>query len=285
MTYCFRSPAKINLFLRILHKRNDGYHELASLFQAVNFFDHLAFSFSSEDKLTCNDPKLSCGIDNTIIRAIQLFRKKTGITHHFNVQLEKNIPQESGLGGGSSNCATTLFALNQICATKISQELLINWASEISADAPFFFSTGTAFCQGIGEKVQSLSPLPWLAQQKIFIVKPAEGLSTKTIFTHLDLEECSLENPHHLLENFLRNQPVFHNDLEGIAHKLCPALPSFKQELLKIGFDWLFMTGSGTAHIGLGENINIVPHLQKYFLSMEENISFSTVNRNIEKWY
>src|SRR5262249_13981075 len=103
------SPAKINLFLRILGKRPDGYHELASLFQAIDLADTIHFSLSDADHLTCTDPAIPVDRSNLIWKSVNLFRRKTGLNFHLKIHLEKKIPHQAGLGGGSSNAATTLW--------------------------------------------------------------------------------------------------------------------------------------------------------------------------------
>ncbi len=108
------SPAKINLFLRIMGKRPDGYHELASLFQAIGLGDTLTFTLTPQDSLTCSDPSLPCNDSNLIIKALHLFRRKTNLHIPVTIHLEKHIPTQAGLGGGSSNAATTLGALNTL---------------------------------------------------------------------------------------------------------------------------------------------------------------------------
>jgi 4-diphosphocytidyl-2-C-methyl-D-erythritol kinase len=135
----FFSPAKLNLFFRVLYKREDQYHEIASLFQAVSLGDFLSIEMSEEDVLSCNDLSLLCDRSNLIMKALDLFRKKTGIKIAVKVHLEKNIPLQSGLGGGSSNAATTLWGLNELCGRPASLRQLQNWSSEIGSDIPFFF--------------------------------------------------------------------------------------------------------------------------------------------------
>jgi 4-diphosphocytidyl-2-C-methyl-D-erythritol kinase len=274
MVFTFRSPAKINLFLRILRRREDGYHDLASLFQGISFYDWVHFASSDRDTLTCDDPQLSCGSDNFITRALSIFKKHTGIRDCFEIRLEKNIPPQAGLGGGSSNCATTLFALNQLCKTGVPESTLSEWARQISTDAAFFFSTGTAYFQGVGERIESLSPMQWLLQQKIYVIKPLEGLSTKEIYHQLVLQECSSQDPRELLEGFVQQRPCFHNDLEVVAYRICPSLQKLREKFCT-KFSHFFMTGSGTAHIGFSEKEHPDLSLPVY----------STVNRVIGDWY
>ena len=112
MSLILYSPAKINLFLRVVGRRSDGYHNLASYFQAVDLFDRLFFSLSDSDELVSTNPAIPCDSSNTILRAAEVYRRATGIQFGIKVHLEKHIPEQAGLGGGSSNGATALFAIN-----------------------------------------------------------------------------------------------------------------------------------------------------------------------------
>lgn len=246
----FFSPAKINLFLRVLKKREDGYHDLASLFQAISLGDYLTFTRAETDLLTCTDPSLSCDRSNLIWKAVDLFFRKTGLSFPLHIHLEKRIPVQSGLGGGSSNAATTLWALNQISGLKITVQELSNWSAEIGSDIPFFFSHGTAYCRGRGEVVDDLPPLHF--SLPFCIVKPQEGLATPLIFQHLKLEECSAQDPEKLLASWQSNHPIASNDLEIPSFRLLPSLQNLKQTLLSQGCYPVTMTGSGTAFVCFG---------------------------------
>lgn len=235
------SPAKINLFLRVLKKRADGYHELATLIQAIDLGDTLTLKQSIQDQLTCNDP-LVPNESNLVRKAIALFRRKTGCSFGVHAHLEKQIPMQAGLGGGSSNAATTLWGLNVLAGFPASNEELQTWSSEIGSDIPFFFSTGTAYCTGRGEKVRSLPLIPIEA----FIVKPPDGLSTPRVFQAFDLNETYSEDPEELLKGFQTHSPCYYNDLEKPAFKLLPTLKTYKDYLLE-GSQMAAMTGSGTA--------------------------------------
>ena len=239
------SPAKINLFLRVLGKRTDGYHELASLFQAIDLGDTLTLTLSQEDKLTCSNPTLPCDSSNLIAKALDLFRRKTGLRFRVAIHLEKKIPTHAGLGGGSSNAATTLWALNALHNFPYTEQELQIWSAAIGSDIPFFFSHGTAYCTGRGEKVRDL-PVPPLPP--FSIIKPSEGLPTPAIFKILQLHECSSEDPEKILADFYVGKPRYINDLEIPAFRLCPSLSEIKQT-----HSLAFMTGSGTAMVHQGE--------------------------------
>lgn len=237
------SPAKINLFLRILGKRPDGYHELASLFQAIDLGDTLTFTLSGQDSFTCSDPHIPCDQTNLVIKALHLFRRKTNLQTPISIHLEKKIPIQAGLGGGSSNAATTLWALNALHNHPFTEQELQNWSAEIGSDIPFFFSHGTAYCTGRGEQVRDLPPPPL---PPFTLIKPPEGLSTPAIYQDLQLLECSTTDPERLLADFYAGKPSYINDLEAPAFRISPSLFQIKKSL-----GAAFMTGSGSALVSL----------------------------------
>lgn len=251
------SPAKINLFLRVLGKRGDGYHELASLFQTVSLCDCLRFELCAKDELICSDPALPLDESNLILKAANRFRAYYGTPFGVRVYLEKMIPTCAGLGGGSSNAATTLWALNTLLAFPFSCAELMTLGAEIGSDVPFFFSLGTAYCRGRGEGVLNMPPVPSL--RAFDIVKPDQGLSTKAIYDALKMEECSTEDPDLLLKSFYSSSPIYVNDLEAPALRLCPILSELKHAL---GAEAVFMTGSGTALVSLGRG-SFIPVYRK----------------------
>jgi len=143
------SPAKINIFLRILRKREDGFHELASLFQAISLSDRLSLRSQSElakDSMECNMPGVPTDSSNLILKALDVFRKNTGTKEFFHVRLEKNVPMEAGLGGGSANAASALWAINELSGRPATNAQLAEYGAEFGSDISFFFSNGTAYC-------------------------------------------------------------------------------------------------------------------------------------------
>lgn len=239
------SPAKINLFLKVLGKRADGFHELSSLFQTVDLCDKLTFQTHHEDSLTCTDSSIPTDNTNLVSKAVILFRKKTGLNALFKIHIEKNIPSQAGLGGGSSNAATTLWALNEMTGKKVTTENLQIWSAEIGSDIPFFFSSGTAYCQGRGEKVTSISAMK---SKKLWIVKPQMGLSTPLVYK--TLEAPLWDGTEH---SWLNDRENYFNDLEKPAFQLNPKLKELKEFLLQKGFSTVLMSGSGSSFFCLGE--------------------------------
>jgi len=274
------SPAKINLFLKISGKRMDGYHELSSLLQTINLGDTIDFEPSSQDQqdiLTCSDPLLALDGTNLVIKAAQLFRRKTGVKLGLKIHLNKKIPVQAGLGGGSGNAATTLWAFNQIAGNIASEKELQNWSGEIGSDIPFFFSQGTAHCSGRGELVQSL---PDMSEEPCLIVKPQIGVSTPEAYKKLGLSSQTHlpSNPNFDLSSFFSHRRRFFNDLEKPVFEKSPQLKNLKEVLLECGFKTVLMAGSGSAFFCLGNGV--MPLLTNVFI-----FSSRFLNRKSLKWY
>lgn len=184
------SPSKINLFLRIVRRREDGFHDLASLFHVIDLGDDMKFAKSSSpnrDTLVCSDDTIPLDRNNLVIKALDLFRVKTRIQQYFWVELVKKVPHGAGLGGGSGNAATALWAANELCGRPATEEQLLEWSGDIGSDISVFFSEGAAYCTGRGEIVEDVEP-PLPLTTPILLVKPDVGLSTPQIFQALDLD-------------------------------------------------------------------------------------------------
>ncbi|MBS0584940.1 MAG: 4-(cytidine 5'-diphospho)-2-C-methyl-D-erythritol kinase [Verrucomicrobia bacterium] len=267
------SPAKLNLFFRVLSKRRDGYHEIASLFTAINFGDTLTISKSNKDSFTIlGMENLPTDAKNLVIKALILFRETVKDTDPVAITLSKKIPIESGLGGGSSNAATTLWALNELYGYPLSVEELISLASTIGSDVPFFLSNGLAYCQGRGEIIENIKEnisLPlWLIHR--------EGLcaSTPSVYKECEPSEVSREDPKVLLKRILEGDPLFVNDLEKAAFRLVPKLGEVKQALQGT-FEKVALTGSGSAFFGYGLKEN----------RRAEGIPVTMLKRSENSWY
>lgn len=232
----------------MLHKRPDGFHEIASLFQAISLGDFLTIApHEGSDLLTCNDPSIPIDSTNLVLRAAELFRQKTGQKGHFSFVLDKRIPIQAGLGGGSSNAATTLWGLNELLGTGVKLDQLIEWAAELGSDVPFFLSHGRAYCEGRGERMTFEMPVD---PQHLWIAKPRAGLSTPAVYQHVVIEKGP--DPLLALLSHRTSAPLFFNDLEEPAFQLAPQLKEVKNGLHGLGFDQVHMTGSGTAFFCIG---------------------------------
>lgn len=255
----FFSPAKLNLFFKVLGKRRDGYHEIESLFQAIDLYDVITVREAPEDDLSFIGETIPLGFDNIVFRALLLFRQKTGLKTKFTIFIEKNIPCQAGLGGGSSNAATILFAINRIAGNIASEEELQSWSSEIGSDIPFFFSHGRALCFGRGEIVKDVPNEPFSAT----IIKLKKGLSTESVY-----KNYKFSKPH---------EDEYFNDLEESAFSLFPELKEIKALLLNSGFKHVVMTGSGSSLFCVGEGC--LPKIDARFFRVR------AIAREKGRWY
>lgn len=266
------SPSKINLFLRILRRRDDGFHELASLFQAISLRDELSFALLGEDAeadvLECDAPGVPTDGRNLVLRALETYRRRTGVQRYFKVRLEKRVPAQAGLGGGSANAATALWGANVLCGRPASTEELADFGAEFGSDVSFFFAMGSAYCTGRGEVLREVDRL---MPQTLWLVKPREGLSTAAVFKELKVRDGG-EDPEELLsklQNELLNEcDAFVNDLEEPSFTLQPRLRDVKEALENSGFCRVLMSGSGTCFFCIGE-----PDLDHFGESFAEQFS------------
>uniref|UniRef100_A0ACD5VW50 Uncharacterized protein n=1 Tax=Avena sativa TaxID=4498 RepID=A0ACD5VW50_AVESA len=254
------SPCKINVFLRITGKRPDGFHDLASLFHVVSLGDTIKFSLSpskSKDRLSTNVAGVPVDESNLIIKALELYRKKTGTDKHFWIHLDKKVPTGAGLGGGSSNAATALWAANQFSGGIASEKDLQEWSGEIGSDIPFFFSRGAAYCTGRGEIVQDIPDLLPINLPMV-LIKPPQACSTAEVYKRLRLDQTSQADPLALLKEITQNgisQDVCINDLEPPAFEVLRSLKMLKKRIIASNrgdYSAVFMSGSGSTIVGIG---------------------------------
>ena len=171
------APAKINLSLKILGQRNDGFHEVDTLIAPISLYDEIGIEKRPEKgiKFRCDDPSVPQGDDNLVVRAAKTFFETTKIEPAVSIELKKKIPHGAGLGGGSSDAASVLLALNELFEAQLSREALTEIAEPIGSDIPFFLFQSAALCKGHGEMV---SPLKLDTQFSILLLKPAFAVST-----------------------------------------------------------------------------------------------------------
>ena len=182
----FPAPAKLNLFLHITGRRENGYHELQTIFQMLDKCDYLDFEIRQDQQLSLHSElnKLVASSDNLILKAAKLLQQHTKTAYGADIYLEKNLPMGGGIGGGSSDAATTLLALNQLWNTKISTDELAEIGLKLGADVPVFIRGFTAFAEGVGEK---LDPIP-LPEKWFVVLTPDVHISTAEIFSAPDLK-------------------------------------------------------------------------------------------------
>ncbi len=185
--FCFvRAYAKINLTLDILGRRADGYHDLATVMQTVDLYDTLCLTATSDDgvSLICTTPELS-NDENLAVRAAQLVRQRFAPRQGIGIELYKRIPMAAGLGGGSSDAAAVLLALQQWWQLPFSLSDLLDMAATLGSDVPFFLTGGLALCEGRGERVTTLAPYWPPSMRWLLLLKPAISVSTAAVFRSL----------------------------------------------------------------------------------------------------
>lgn len=248
------APAKVNLFLEILAKRPDGYHDLATLMLAVSLYDTLTFTEepSGAIRLSCDNPELSTGSDNLVCRAAELLRRRAGCSRGAAITLAKRIPMAAGLAGGSSDAAATLDGLNQLWGLGLAQPELAGLAAELGSDVAFFFATPAAWCTGRGEIVEPAAvgkPL-WLV-----LVAPTVGLATADVYRHVIVPEAPRSGD--AIRQALAAGDVaevgrqLFNRLQAPAEQLCPAVAGLDALLAEQGPAGRLMSGSGSSLFAL----------------------------------
>jgi 4-diphosphocytidyl-2-C-methyl-D-erythritol kinase len=237
------APAKLNLMLHITARREDGYHELQTIFQFLDYGDQLSFQARNDNELTLS-PKIA-GVnfeDNLIIKAarsLQSYANSTGKDCGVNIQLKKILPMGGGLGGGSSDAATTMLALNTLWQLELSLDELANIGIKLGADVPVFIKGHACWAEGVGEKI---TPLPDLEENWFLVACPNVHSDTKEIFSHKELtRDSQILNMRHALEGQAANNG--RNDCMLVASKLNPEIGKTLNLLNKFGS--AKMTGTG----------------------------------------
>ena len=258
----FKTPAKINLGLHIHKKREDGFHELETLFQMVAWFDEMEMEGAPEKvELFCDSPGVPNDESNLVIKAARLLQNNfPGKCDGVKIKLQKNIPSGAGLGGGSGNAAGTLLALNILWNLKIPRDDLISMASELGSDVPFFLMSPCAIGTGKGEILQPVeNPISFY----ILMIYPGFPISTPWVYGNLKLKLTKPENNISILKNFLMRSEfaqlgaALYNDLEPVVFKRYPEILRIKNELLSSGAGGALLSGSGSTVFGIFDNPEI----------------------------
>lgn len=245
------SPAKVNLYLKIIKKREDGYHDLATLMQRISLYDELIFEPASGGvSLHCPQSNLPEDDSNIVYRAASLFFRRVPFPSGIDITINKSIPVAAGLGGGSSNAATTLMTLNQITGCPLTTATLMEMGASLGADVPFFILEQTAWAFGIGDR---LEPVPKAPHLFFLLINPGFELSTKDVYGGLNLR-LTKESIHYSIPRFFERHDVImglHNDLEKVSINLHPVLKEIKTLLLDHGASGALMSGSGPTVFGV----------------------------------
>ncbi len=262
--YDVPAPAKLNLFLHVTGRRPDGYHLIQSVFMLIDWCDTLHFESRGDGQISRTDIGTGSGNagvlpdDDLTVRAAKALQKACGTTQGVHISLDKRIPAQAGMGGGSSDAASCLLALQQLWRVRLPRNQLLAIALSLGADVPFFLFGSNAWVEGVGEQMTPVS----LPQADFLVVKPPLGVSTPAIFASTTLKR---DTGTATISGFAANNEIEifefgHNDLQPVAQQFCPQIVQ--------SLDWLKskqlkgrMTGSGSATFAhLTHEANISDH-------------------------
>ena len=248
-----RAFAKINLCLDVVRRREDGYHDLRMIMVPIDFYDVLELVPSEETTMTLNRSYLPVNDKNTVIKAIHVMQERYGFNQNFACTLQKHIPTQAGLAGGSADAAAAIRMINRMMKLDLSAEEMINIAKEVGADVPFCTINRPALVEGIGEKIQ---PFTCHSDFGILLVKPRRGVSTKAAFGGLNfntIQHPDVDGMKTALENGDYEGMIARlgNSLEEISLQLVEEIRDVKEQLTELGFDGVLMSGSGSTVFGI----------------------------------
>lgn len=257
-----KAPAKVNLCLKVNFKREDGYHDLSMIMQTISLFDKLYFEIiknnsvkDSRINLCCNFSYIPTDSRNLIYKITEYIFNKFKIDDEINISIDKMIPVGGGLGGGSSDAASTLLFLNKFYKLNLSIEEMTEIAMMFGSDIPFFLHKHECICEGRGEKIEKLIPFN---NYYILIMTPSLKISTKEVYSKLDIkniadnqllfENCKVAIKTKNFDMLARN--IF-NDLESVTTNMCNEIQVYKSEMMSLGAKNALMSGSGSTVFGL----------------------------------
>jgi 4-diphosphocytidyl-2-C-methyl-D-erythritol kinase len=262
------SFAKVNLFLRVLGKRADGYHEIQTVLQTISLHDtlHISVKAGNDAAFVCSDASVPADATNLVVQAVAALRARFPGTSGYRIELDKRIPAQAGLGGGSSNAAVTLLALSQLWELPASREDLMELAAELGADVPFFLEGGCALASGIGTQLTSLPDPP---KQRMVIVTPVVSVATAGAYQSLNAPALTTSEAASILA-ISQTQAIFsdlklralcdhlENDFERVIFDIEPEIRRVKEALMQAGARCALLAGSGSSVFGIFENDEVL---------------------------
>ena len=277
------SPAKVNLFLRILGKRPDGYHELQSLVQPVSLFDEISLSVEPGEgiSLSPSGREMPSGRDNLAVAACNLYLEAAEVREKVSIGIKKNIPLGAGLGGGSSNAAAVLVGLNKVLR-KFTDGELLRMAASLGADVPFFIRCTASFVEGVGERVEVLSDFPLFHYVILF---PGKNLSTREVYGRWKSPEHSPEKVKSasLVKQFRRGDFPVENGLSEAVFGIFPDILPLREIFRSLGARSVLVSGSGSSVFSVFQKRREAEEIYEYLETSAEFDVF--LARGIKGWH
>lgn len=260
-----KAYAKLNLALQVLNKRDDGFHNINTIFSCINLYDEISINICDNLNVLCN---VDLGIpqeDNLVYKAAKLFYDNKLVDTPLQIQINKQIPFGGGLGGGSSDAACTLLMINEYFNLNLDYNILHNFACKLGSDVPFFLKFGTAIGQSRGE---ILNYIDFKLKSFVLIINPLIHVSTPLAYKAL--KRTNLAAPKIKFEDYLSNnienwKNHFFNDFEDAVFELHPEIKMIKDKLYKFGSIFALMSGSGSTVFGLFESLEKAESARKSF--------------------
>jgi 4-diphosphocytidyl-2-C-methyl-D-erythritol kinase len=260
--------AKINWQLKIIGKRDDGFHDIFTVFQTISLHDNLTFSESETLQLTCNDSNIPTDNSNLILKAAEILQKKFAIKQGAKIHLEKIIPSPGGLGGGSSDCAIALLGLVKLWNIEVENSELAKIGGDLGSDVPFFFHGGTAIGSGRGNDI---SPIEDVEEKFIVLVTPNVDVSTAEAYQRVKSSRLTKARSKRILElcrdeakKLKDKQFVLYNDFACSVFELYPEVSRVKNTLLSTGAKTVLLSGSGASVFAVYSDLQTQENAVKY---------------------
>lgn len=254
-----KAPAKVNMALDIKGIRQDGYHEMQMINHSISLHDTLLIRHSDAFDLTCSDHRIPTDERNTVFRIYKALKKEYALDKAVQIHIEKRIPSQAGLAGGSTDAAAALRGMNDLFGLNLSLQQMIDLSMYIGADIPYCLVGGCALVSGLGEKLEVLPPLPPLW---ILLIKPSIAISTPWAFEQID----QIQHPFHpnisRIAHYIKTKsynnisPLLGNSFEEVVFRKYPALEKIKADLMASGAVAAVMSGSGSTMVGYFEDEN-----------------------------
>lgn len=249
------SYGKINLFLDVLYKREDNYHELRTVMQEIKLSDTIEIEEINKGiEIQCNNKDLPLGKENLVYRAWEEMKKVLGEDRGVKIYIDKRIPIASGLAGGSSNAAQVLKGLNQLWELNLSQKELMDIGLKIGADVPFCIMGGTAYAKGVGEELRGLKSF---SNKMILLANPEIPISTVNVYNNLDLNTKKKDVDVKQIIQYIEEDNLkalsknMYNIMEELVMKKYPIIAEIKEDMLESGALGSLMSGSGATVFGI----------------------------------